>query len=849
MSQTIEHNERLADVVASALELQAAERAAFLAAACGGNEELRRASEFLLAAHDSGDAFMQRPAPELVATELAADVLLDEAAPASHIGPYKIIERIAQGGMGAVWLAARDDAEFAQRVALKVIRRGMDHASIIRRFRHERQILARLEHPYIARLLDGGTTAEGLPWFALEYIAGERLTEAQRLPLRARLPLFLKVCEAVQYAHRHLVIHRDLKPSNILVTADGAPKLLDFGIAKLLHPDRPEDTLELTLAGTQPLTLAYAAPEQVRDGDITTATDIYALGVILYELLTGRRPYRLATLAPREIERVVCEVESPKLSLAVASASAERSGPPPPEAPERLARLLRGDLDNIVLTALRKEPERRYASVEQLSEDLRRHLAGRVVGATPDTWRYRAGKFVRRNKTLALVSALFIVALLSVAAAALWQARVAGRNAARAEQQRTKAERISSYLQNVFSYAEPNASFRGGGRSPDVKLEEALRDAETRLVNELKDQPEIKADLYITLGKVWQMRGVYAAAKRDFQQALALRRQLHGERHVEVARCLIFVNLAHHHLDEPEEGDPLGMLLELDPENDRLAWMITGRAVGYASAGDFAKADEWFRDATQRFHQKFGTTHIYNVYALTRHAESFMQRGELERAEQLLQQSFDLMRQAPPDAETGNATTSAGLLEMARGNDTAAEKTLREALRLFDQYLGADYPLSIYAWFHLTVLYGQRRDFTQAEQAARRALRIAETKYPPAHPLQIEALSRLSVALFAAGQPQAAAPYWQTAREHYHKLRDIPPEVVSPDAALTVAGLLGEALTLRKEYAEAECLLRESYEGFQPIRGARSPDLTQARRRLARLYDDWGKPEQAAQFR
>src|SRR5262245_28756322 len=351
-----------------------------------------------------------------------------------RVGPYRLIREIGRGGMGTVLLAVRSDDAFQKRVAIKVLRRGMDTDAIVGRFRHERQILASLEHPHIASLLDGGTTDDGLPYFVMEYVDGQLVTDycdAKALDTTSRLELFRKICAAVQHAHQNLVIHRDIKPANVLVTSDGTPKLLDFGIAKLLNPDPGVQTLAATIAGSPLMTPEYASPEQVRGETVTTATDVYSLGVLLYELLTGRRPYDLPSRTPDEIQRVVCNSVPVRPSTVVthaASSQSTRDRPEidsertrPPDA-DRLRRRLAGDLDNIVLKALAKEPSRRYASVDQFSEDIHRHLTGLPVIARKDTLGYRTAKFIRRNRAGVAAAALVVLALVAGLIGTAWQA-------------------------------------------------------------------------------------------------------------------------------------------------------------------------------------------------------------------------------------------------------------------------------------------------------------------------------------------------------------------------------------------------------------------------------------------
>jgi non-specific serine/threonine protein kinase/serine/threonine-protein kinase len=380
----------------------------------------------------------------------------DDALDLPRVGPYRLVRELGRGGMGTVYLAVRSDDEFQKRVAVKVLRRGMDTDAIVRRFRHERQILASLQHPYIATLLDGGTTDAGLPYFAMEYVEGQVISsycDARHLPVAARLELFRKVCSAVQYAHQNLVIHRDIKPANVLVTSDGTPKLLDFGIAKLLNPEIAGQTIAPTAAGLHLMTPEYASPEQVRGEPVSTASDIYSLGVLLYELLTGRRPYRLTSRAPAELVQVICHATPVRPSTAVATtidrAGEATTGPdgdtptvhltplpinPTPARAERLRRRLAGDLDNIVLKALSKEPDRRYASVDQFSEDIRRHLVGLPVIARKDTVRYRTAKFVQRNRVAVAAAVITFTALVAAVAITTWQARVASTERQRAEQ-------------------------------------------------------------------------------------------------------------------------------------------------------------------------------------------------------------------------------------------------------------------------------------------------------------------------------------------------------------------------------------------------------------------------------
>src|SRR5262245_32474108 len=413
-------------------------RAALLDEACAGDESLRLEVESLLASDEQAGDFLNTPAMKIATEEIAEERA--RSLVGRQLGHYRLLSQLGAGGMGEVYLAARADDQYRKQVAIKLVKRGMDTDNILRRFRQERQILAALDHPNIARLLDGGVSEDGLPYFVMEYITGAPITEycdSHQLSTEARLKLFRQVCAAVHYAHQNLVVHRDLKPGNILVTEEGAPRLLDFGIAKVFNPELASPTLDLTSPEMRLMTPEYASPEQVRGEPITTASDIYSLGIVLYELLTGHHPYRTRNLSPSEIIRIVCEKEPEKPSAIIGrneeipfsdgprpitseSVSRTREGQP-----EKLRRRLAGDVDNIVLMTLRKEPERRYGSVMQFSEDIRRHLEGLPVIARKDTLGYRSVKFLQRHKVGVATAAAIVALVIGAIASLVWERNAA----------------------------------------------------------------------------------------------------------------------------------------------------------------------------------------------------------------------------------------------------------------------------------------------------------------------------------------------------------------------------------------------------------------------------------------
>jgi serine/threonine protein kinase len=462
MQMTPDNWNRAKELFEVAVELDSAQRAAFLAKNCR-EESLRQQVDELLLNYQEAGNFLDDPvlnpripapnAPQETQSEgtfrlhpqsaelltTATSVEAEDPMVDRHLGAYKLVRRIGQGGMAAVFLAVRADDEYSKQVAVKLVQPGLDSRDLLNRFRNERQTLAGLDHPNIVKLLDGGSTSEGLPFLVMDYVEGSPIDEycdQHKLSVDERLHLFGKVCEAVRYAHQKLVVHRDLKPSNILVVADGTPKLLDFGIAKVLNPESSGQRLLVTQTGTRCMTPAYASPEQMRGKSVTTATDIYSLGVVLYELLTGHRPYRLTQHTPAEMERAICEQEPEPPSTVISRVENETSsdGIPiikTPELvsqtregqPDKLRRRLRGDLDNIVLKALQKEPQRRYESVDEFSEDIGRHLQHLPVKARPSTLAYRASKFVQRHRIEASAVAVVLVVL---AAAALFALNVLG---------------------------------------------------------------------------------------------------------------------------------------------------------------------------------------------------------------------------------------------------------------------------------------------------------------------------------------------------------------------------------------------------------------------------------------
>ncbi len=540
---TPERWRQVEELVHSSLERAPGEWRSFLDEACDGDTRLCAEVESLLEQCEAAQDFIERPA-----FAFAADALADEEGESlegQRIGSYKVVREIGRGGMGTVYLGQRDDDAYQREVAIKLIKRGMDTDFVLRRFLQERQILASLDHPNIARLLDGGTTDDGLPFFVMEYVEGVSINDyadAHKLSTLQRLQLFRTVCAAVTYAHQNLVIHRDLKPSNILVTADGTPKLLDFGIAKLLRADEDASGTATETIAQRAMTPEYASPEQVRGERVTTASDVYSLGVVLYELLSGHRPYRLTNRRPDEIARIISEEQPERPSVALLRTEeatnadgAERVATTTPErisetrdesAPERLRRRLAGDLDTIVLMALRKEPQRRYQSAAQLAEDIRRHIEGLPVIARKDTFNYRVTKFVRRNRLGVAAAAVVLLMVIGGIVAIAWQAKRATDQARIAAQERDRAERRFADVRRLsnaflFEIAPKIERLEGSTEAREALVTRALEYLDS-LARESGDDPQLQSELAAAYEKVGDLQGAPRRANLgDFSGAIA----------------------------------------------------------------------------------------------------------------------------------------------------------------------------------------------------------------------------------------------------------------------------------------------------------------------------------------
>lgn len=830
MTAGAERYARAQELFQDAADLSLAERNALLDQHCAEDSELRREVEALLAADPDADGFMEKPIaaiPSDLFPENPAERLAGQ-----RFGPYEVIREIGRGGLGTVYLAKRADDEYHKEVALKLVRRGLDTEDVVRRFRNERQILAQLDHPNIARLLDGGTSDDERPFFVMEHVRGEpliRFCETHRLSLARRLELFRKVCAAVSYAHQNLVIHRDLKPSNILVTEEGAPKLLDFGIAKLLTPEN--ELMTQTVPALRVMTPEYASPEQIKGGAITTSSDVYSLGVLLYELLTGQKPYRLTSRTTEEISRAIPEQAPRRPSDHQQSEISNQKS-------------LRGDLDNIILMALRKEPERRYPSVEHFSEDIRRHLAGLPVIAHKDTLGYRSGKFLQRHKTGALAAALVLLTIVAGVFAVARQARIAAAQRDQAQIEKANAERVSAFLQKVLLLTDPSwvGGTRGGRRGREVTVDQLLRIASEQARTELSDQPAVLAGVLRSIGTTYRARGEYGEAETSLREARAILLRVAAEKSWEtmtvtyyLAQCLFQMG----HFPEAHAlfHEVLPFVREqADPSDDQQILLLAGILNDYASLlrleGEAGRAEELLREALQFAPRWQGATRAIVGIHLGNLGQTLDDQGDLEQAEKTERAALAELRGLPGGdrVELARVLFYLGGILTTKGELAEAATVIEEGLAIYQRLLGDLHPYNARGKTLLAALRDAQADYAAAERLAREALAIQEAKLPPEDVSVGETLTILGRALTHSERATEAEPVLRRALGLRAK--------ALPQGDFRVAQsqlALAECLAAQGQSAEAQKLMAEGQAALAASLGASHPSTIAATAALGRI--------------
>jgi serine/threonine-protein kinase len=792
---------RIQELFLDAVELPAEDRAAFLLRAERDPEVRAQVLSLLESDADpatvlegSADDLLPRDGPSGGLAPDGEEAERSDPRVGTRIGPYRCRSRIAAGGMGAVYLA--EHVEFEQRVALKLVRRGMDTDEIVRRFAAERQILARLQHPNIARLLDGGITDDGLPWFSMEYVDGKPITEYCRgLPVRARLALFLSVCQAVHYAHQNLVVHRDLKPGNIMVTPDGVVKLLDFGIAKVVSGDAADQDAGLTRTGLRPMSPAYAAPEQVLGEPVTTASDVYALGVLLYEIVTGRRPYG-DDLSPTQLERAILTADPP----------------PPSSRAGRGRRAFSKDLDNIVLEALRKEPARRYVSVSALSADIGRYLSGHPVTASRDSATYRLRKFVRRHRT-GVTAAAAVLTLLS--ATVTWYTGRLRAERDRAGREAEKFAAINNYFRLVFEQASPLRDTGGGTtllREPTITdlLDWAAEHAE----EQLSDYPEAHAQALQTLGYILRTRGDYARAEPLLRAAIDVKSQILGDS-VDDAIVMITSNVGNllTGMGRYEEAEQFfRTTLELAygyPEYNGygVAFGLNNLAKHLTRMGRYEEAEPYLVEALEVYEDLVGEHHQFRAITLGNHARLLWASGRLEKIDSIFAQSLADKRAVWTEGDLSIAEDlySMSWLRRLEGRSTEALAIADSALSMRRLILRDDRSELGASMQQHGLLLVEAGKIPEGLDEVRAGDQLFRAEAEPGHPRTYEGALHLGMALRLAGRgDEARSSLLQAVQEADAHLPPGHPAAADPRMEL---GLLDMD---RGRWAEAERWLREA---------------------------------------
>jgi len=843
--------QKLKDILADALEAPPEERAALLDRRCGDDVELRAELEAVIAA-DTATHLLDQPLPLVAGEDLSSSPFPtlgpnaggDDPLIGGSIGRYRLLRCIGAGGMGRVYEAEQEDHELKRKVAVKLIKSGVSSELLVKRFHRERQALALQTHPNIARLFDVGATEDGSPYLVMEYVDGkpiDRYCDEHRLTVRQRLALFRKVCAAVSSAHRNLIIHRDLKPSNILVDGEGEPKLLDFGIAKSLEPQSDEGETVLTAPAARFLTPEYASPEQIAGKPLTTAADVYSLGVLLYSLLTGRLPIRFQhTDSPLAWEKNALQTRPEKPSAAIGhdEASRSRADRRGGVSPEKLSRSLKGDLDNIVTMALKKEPERRYEAVRLLDEDIDRHLRGLPVMARPDTVGYLLGKFVRRNRLAVTAAALVLTILVAAVIGVSGQAR-------KARAEADKARTVVEFLKEMV--ASPNP-YDGEGK--DVTVAETLDRAVETIEPRFRDRPDIAAELHSAIGATYFSLGRYEAAKAQFQSALDLLRQVHQPPHADIAAGLKELGVTHQYLGDYEQADRLlgeavAMFDQLGDEGAYYANALNEYAMVCQEVGDYARAGRYFERARDLFVKIHGAEHEDVVTLTANLAVNAHYLGDLDQAETLYGQVLDDLRARYGENHLDRAYTFGNLAQVLveRGDYERAESLLNQSLAIKRELLGDSHAAVGLDYHNLGGVAYMRKAYDTAAGYLEQALAVYERAYPDPH-------VRVGQSHLLKGNAYIGQERFEKAEDAVRQAMNIFGETLPADHDLNAFAqdALGASLTGLGRFEEAERNLLASFAALRDKPAVKRKYLTTLEN-LVRLYEAWQRDQEAAAYR
>jgi eukaryotic-like serine/threonine-protein kinase len=832
-------------IFSEAIELEDSKRKEFIKKSCEGDSYLISEVWSLIKASKYPSPIDQSIAP------LTAGVFETKNLCGKKIGSYKILKEIDHGGMGTVYLAERDDGHFEQKVALKLLKNGFSTTRQIQQFVAERQILATLNHDHIARLLDGGVTEDGQPWFAMEHVEGlpiDLYCEMHCLNLQDRLSLFLDVCNAVQYAHHKLIIHRDLKPSNILVTDSGSIKLLDFGIAKVLNPDKLHGirTEEIT-KGLMPLTPEYASPEQTLNHPITVASDIYQLGVILYELLTGKRPYKVEGTTPEKIEQAVCKTIPIPPSSAL-NTKEDLSELSLFQSVNKIRKELRGDLDAIILKTLLKEPEKRYHSVGQFTADIKRYLKGYPVRARQDSVVYRAHKFIQRNKLgVASFSAIILMVLIYLVTVTNHSQQIEmALNQAQMEAE--KSEQIINYMMGMFKSGNPKENL-GETVTANMLLNRGIEQAD-----QLRDQPGIQAQMYDVIGRAYRELGEYDKAYPLLEKSLEIWKEHKPESDLTLADAYYNLGTVLHHMGDYRESDinfkKAVQIYEQKPglESTEYASSLYAIASMLTVQRDYETAEDYHKRALKMRVQlpNEDPTNIgasYEGLGLT-----LFQSGQPENALEMLQNAYEIYLNHyslnHPEIAQLLITRSRVLQYFEETNQ--AEKDLKDALEIYKSVYGENHTKSGVAKKALGDFYRSTNKYALAETLYQEILNSIAQTNEESHPLKRPVLQALSRLYLETGNYRAAEP---TLRETVQLLES----VLNPNhpRLSSVRRELGLCLTYLGNYEDAEVHLLKSLTSIQnrsKNNGYQQEEIAESLEALVELYEQWGNSEKMTTY-
>ncbi len=830
------HNQ-VKKIFSEALELEKPTRLQYLDEVCGDDKDLRSEVASLLVSFEKSENFIEKPAFD------AKQILTEEPKTPQIIGNYKVIKEIGQGGMGVVYLAGREDEQFKKRVAIKLVKRGLDSEDVLRRFRNERQILASLHHPNIAQLLDGGTSEEGLPYFVMEYIEGLPLLqycEETRLSTEERLDLFKTICSAVQHAHQNLVIHRDLKPNNILVTHEREVKLLDFGVAKFLNPELGGD-LNQTQTQFRVMTPEYASPEQIKGSHITTSSDIYSLGVILYELLTNERPFKFEGKSLEQILQAVTQTE-PIAPSSVVSRKLS-TGENNQKSKIRNHKSLSGDLDNIVLMALRKEPSRRYKSVEQFAEDIQRHLKGLPVNARPNTFSYRAEKFIKRNWVASIGGGLLVLSLIGGTIISAWQAREAARERDRAKNEQTKSENLSRFMSRILQAASPEQ------KGKDAKIIDVLNDAEQSIETEFANQPEQKAQAYLNLGITYSSIQEFEKAESLLKKSLEIcENSLPAENQITSA-TLIWLGLnsiSRLKYDEAEKNLNRGIEMEskLSPNGSRLL------AFGLSLSGELllsqskqAEAEKPIEESVKLFEAVSSENDPDYAFAIGELGRIQMYKSD-PRAEGNLRKSISIFRNLPKHYEGRmfDPLMNLGLNLATKSSFDEGIKFLLEAEEIANRL---KLPSSqFWAKNYLCKAYGYKLDLDKVIETCSESVKLFNPNEMQEGTDNVLAFNFLGLALTRTGKPQEGEPHLRKSLALIEKVNPNDEVFIS-----IIKSALGENLLAQNKLDEAKPLIENTYPIIKAKLGDQHRNAIGALKRLVTLYEKTNNMELANKYR